>query len=193
MFCDAFKEKKGVTWLMKPVGRSQGSGIFFVTKLSQIREWKPAVYNDVHYSNSAGSAGGNTAERISNDKDNARDNDGDDPPEGYVIQQYIDSPYLVGGKKFDLRLYCLVTSYSPLEVWIYREGFARLCLTPYTNKKSEAHMKAHLTNVAVQKVGTNSQSAATSNTYKRTGGKWDVRRLRTFLVEKHREKQTNYA
>jgi hypothetical protein len=34
--------------------------------------------------------------------------------------RYVDSPYLVGGKKFDLRIYALVTCYSPLRVFLYR-------------------------------------------------------------------------
>ena len=39
--------------------------------------------------------------------------------EPHVISRYVNKPLLVGGKKFDLRMYVLVTSYRPLKVWMY--------------------------------------------------------------------------
>jgi hypothetical protein len=38
--------------------------------------------------------------------------------ETYVISKYLDDPLLIGGKKFDLRLYVLVTCYNPIKIWM---------------------------------------------------------------------------
>ena len=70
--------------------------------------------------------------------------------EAYVISRYIDKPLLIGGKKFDLRIYVLVTNYRPLKVWLSSLGFARFCNEKYSSDASEMNnMTMHLTNVAI--------------------------------------------
>ena len=55
----------------------------------------------------------------------------------YVISRYISDPLLIGGKKFDLRIYVLVLSYRPLKTFVYKKGFARFTTINYTNDFSE--------------------------------------------------------
>ena len=69
-----------------------------------------------------------------------------------MISRYIEDPMLIGGKKFDLRLYVLVTSYRPLRVYQYAHGFARFCNVKYSSQAGELNNPfIHLTNVAIQK------------------------------------------
>lgn len=94
--------------------------------------------------------------------------------DAYVISRYINNPLLVGGRKFDLRIYALVTNYRPLRVYVHSQGFARFCNTRYTNDTGELdNLFVHLTNVAVQKHNEEYNS--------RHGGKWSLNNLRLFL------------
>ena len=45
--------------------------------------------------------------------------------EPMIMQKYIKNPLLLNGFKFDLRIYVLVTSVNPLEMFIYKKGFGR--------------------------------------------------------------------
>ena len=56
------------------------------------------------------------------------------------------------GKKFDLRIYVLVASYTPLVVWLYRSGFGRFTFSRYSSDTTTMdNLYVHLTNVAIQK------------------------------------------
>ena len=70
-----------------------------------------------------------------------------------IAQQYLPAPLLVDGYKFDMRLYVLVLSCSPLRVLLFKEGLARFCTERY-KAPTEANMDdtyMHLTNFAINK------------------------------------------
>lgn len=93
----------------------------------------------------------------------------------YIISRYIERPLLIGGKKFDLRLYVLVTSYRPLKAYMYADGFARFCNEKYSHDASERDNRyIHLTNVAIQKHNEDYND--------QHGGKWSLNNLRLYLT-----------
>lgn len=69
-----------------------------------------------------------------------------------VVQRYVQNPLLIGGYKFDLRLYVCVPSFHPLTIYLYREGLVRFA----TDKFSLSDLNnpfAHLTNTSLNKLG----------------------------------------
>jgi tubulin polyglutamylase TTLL9 len=160
MFAEEFKKNPGV-YIMKPVAKAQGKGIFLFNKLSQISDWK------THFkwvnNNTSASNGANT-------------NNDTQQVENYIVQRYVDKPFLVGGKKFDLRIYVLVTSYMPLTVYLYRTGFARFSQFRFNMNADEIDNNfIHLTNVAIQK--TTMEYAENEK-----GCKWDLRYLKLYML-----------
>lgn len=152
MFVEEFKKSGGV-WIMKPIGAAQGRGIFLFKSLNEISEWK----SEFKYKPSG--------EKKVEEKE----------VEAYVVQRYLQYPLLVGGKKFDMRMYCLVTSFSPLKVYMYRRGFARFTNSRYSCRTEDIYDGfMHLTNVAIQKTAENYDN--------RTGGKMELQALKLYLM-----------
>lgn len=67
-----------------------------------------------------------------------------------VAQTYID-PLLIDGYKFDLRIYVLLASITPLKLYVFHDGIVRVCSKKYTNKFTSYF--PHLTNVTFNKKG----------------------------------------
>ena len=70
-----------------------------------------------------------------------------------VVHEYLDSPALLDGYKFDLRLYVLVVSVKPMTVYLYKEGMARFATNRYC-RPNDANLHdvcMHLTNYALNK------------------------------------------
>jgi len=75
----------------------------------------------------------------------------------------------------------LVTSFLPLVCYLYRSGFSRFTTARYTNDSSSMDSAiVHLTNVAIQKhsIGT-------------CGLKWDLRKLKLYIIAKYGRDRVN--
>lgn len=71
---------------------------------------------------------------------------------GYIVSRYVAKPHLLNGRKYDLRLYVLVTSYDPLKIYLFKDGLVRLATVPYTTSKNSLKQRfVHLTNYSVNK------------------------------------------
>lgn len=68
-----------------------------------------------------------------------------------VVQEYISKPLLLDKLKFDMRLYVLLMSLDPLEIYVSKEGLSRFCTEPYQqpNHKNLHHVYMHLTNYSL--------------------------------------------
>jgi tubulin polyglutamylase TTLL9 len=160
LFVEEFKRNSG-TWIAKPSCKAQGKGIFLLNKISQVSEFKR---DNRFRTDGSGAAQGEYKDRIG---------------ETYVVQRYIENPYLIGGKKFDLRIYALVTSYAPLTIYLYRSGFARFSGHRFSmDAKDLDDAYIHLTNNAIQK---------NSKKYEKNAGgcKWNLRNLKLYMASKH--------
>lgn len=68
----------------------------------------------------------------------------------FVIQEYIERPLLLHGRKFDVRMYMLLASTKPFML-LYRPGYIRAALQMY-NLTNTTDLSRHLTNTHVQEL-----------------------------------------
>ena len=71
----------------------------------------------------------------------------------WIVQPYIDNPLLIENKKFDFRLYVLISSIDPYICYINEEGLGRFCAEIYEKptKENFKNPYKHLTNYSLNK------------------------------------------
>ena len=67
----------------------------------------------------------------------------------WVVQKYIEKPLLYYGRKFDIRVWVIVT--GKMDVYFYRKGYIRTSSDEYSLDKNNNYV--HLTNNCLQKYG----------------------------------------
>ncbi|CCW64978.1 unnamed protein product [Phytomonas sp. EM1] len=194
MFIEEFKRCPGSTWIVKPTSCSQGKGIFLINRIQQLLQWMKKRHAEARAgspaeggTSSRGGGGGgggshphklhSVPAKVEHSRDGKLDSAAPSSSQtafagSFIVSRYIANPLLIGGKKFDLRLYVLVTSFKPLVAYFHRAGFARFCATKYVGDQTSGHhLGSHLTNVALQKGDKHYNTTH--------GGKWS---LKNFLL-----------
>jgi hypothetical protein len=105
-------------------------------------------------------------------------------PKKCLISKYIFNPHIINNKKYDLRLYVLVTDYSPLKLYLYEEGLVRFASEEYNISDENKNNKfMHLTNYSVNKTSEKFDKELSTNDECK-GSKWSLTALRNYFSER---------
>ncbi|KAJ8376423.1 hypothetical protein SKAU_G00070030 [Synaphobranchus kaupii] len=99
----------------------------------------------------------------------------------FIVQEYLDKPFLMEGYKFDLRIYILVTSCDPLRIFLYNDGLVRMGTEKYhaPNESNLNQLYMHLTNYSVNKHNENFERDETADRGSKRSIGWFTEFLRT--------------
>lgn len=97
-----------------------------------------------------------------------------------IVQKYIENPLLINNKKFDFRLWVLVSSSDPLNIWIFKDCYLRFSVHDYSNSQL-GDMFTHLTNNSISKKAKGFFDSEIE------GCMWNLNMFRGFLIREHGE------
>ena len=104
-------------------------------------------------------------------------------PKKILASHYIYNPHLINGRKYDLRIYILITGYCPLKIYLYNDGLARFCAEEYNlNPEKMSDRYIHLTNYSINKTAANFEQNDSVN--EEFGEKWTLFTLKNYF-KKH--------
>ena len=102
-------------WLLKPADWNRGEGVHVFSNLNQLQDWLVKYYNGWHQ---------------------PIESDNSKPQKTlfykcrqFVIQKYIEKPFLINQRKFDIRCWVLMT--HTMKFYLFREGYIRTSSEPF--------------------------------------------------------------
>ena len=110
-------------WVIKPADYNRGRGVVIANRLDEVRRIINESFSDTKPN-----------DEVKSDL--------------FVIQKYIEKPLLIDGRKFDMRVWVLVT--HEFECYVFAEGYVRLSSYPFSLAPEQIDSLAvHLTNNAI--------------------------------------------
>ena len=97
-----------------------------------------------------------------------------------IISKYISNPHLLNGKKYDLRIFVLITGVNPLRIYLYKEGLARISAENYSLDITTLNDTfIHLTNTGIN--SKNKNYIFPKNSFSEDANKWNLNTYKNFL------------
>ena len=117
-----FEKKKKTVWIIKPgENTNRGTGIHLFNSITEIKHFLKTNVENSQTSKS------------------------------FIIQKYIERPFLINNRKFDIRCFSLITSINGIvQGYFYTDGYIRTSSFEYSLKDINNNF-IHLTNDAIQK------------------------------------------
>jgi hypothetical protein len=129
-------------WILKATGFNRGRGVHVFNTMEKLKSLIK-FYSDLETSPTKSEGGTGKEDVVQNIIMSVKS-------KTFVIQKYIERPLLIKDRKFDIRVWVLVT--QEMKVYFFKEGYIRTSSSPYSiEDESIDKVNIHLTNNAVQK------------------------------------------
>ena len=130
-------------WMIKAINLNRGKCIKVANNFAEIEKIIEKFRQGVNF---------NFTEEIINEDEKENEEKKDDEENTYycdniIIQKYIENPLLYKGRKFDMRIWVLLT--HQMKVYIFKEGHLKTCSIKYDINSRDSF--SHITNYSFQK------------------------------------------
>jgi hypothetical protein len=128
----------GNYWIIKTTYQNRGLGVYVFKTLKQLRK-----ILDTYITNES-------KQTVERGQSHTEQQYIAEKAHNFIIQKYIERPFLIDNRKFDIRVWVLIN--QDLDVFFYKEGYLRTSSFEYQLDECDDQM-VHLTNNAVQRTG----------------------------------------
>ena len=139
-------------WVIKAINLNRGMCIKVVNNFDEMEKTIEKFRQGVNYNftqQSINEAENQKQEENNNDKKEEEENTY--YCDSIIIQKYIENPLLYKGRKFDIRIWVLLT--HKMKVYVFKEGHLKTCSVKYDITSKDSFI--HITNYSFQKNNSN--------------------------------------